>query len=178
MTLPNYITLFRILLVPFFFTALVSYEAGQEHYRWSALIIFIVACLSDALDGILARVLKKKSELGKFLDPLADKLLLVSGYLGILNRAAFPLCPPLWVTVTIVFRDMVIIGGLLLLYLVTGNISVKPNLLGKITTGFQMITLGTILVQWPMAEVLWYITAGLTVVSCLIYVIRDMKFFN
>ena len=178
MTLPNYITLFRILLVPFFFTALVSYEPGKEHDRWIACGIFLIASLTDALDGFLARVTRNKSELGRFLDPLADKLLLLSGYLGILWVEALPYRPPVWITVTIVFRDIVIIIGLILIYLVSGKIVIRPNFLGKMTTASQMITLVAILLQSPIAIPLWYSAAGFTVFSCLFYIGRDFKKLN
>ncbi len=175
MTLPNYITLFRILLVPFFFTALVSYETGQETVRWLALVLFLVAALSDALDGFLARMLKQQSQLGRILDPLADKLLILSGYLGLLYVEALPLHPPLWVTVAIVFRDMVLFVGLIIVYLIGGRLAIQPNLLGKCTTGFQIVTLVALLLQSPVAAYLWTATAVLTILSCLVYVTRELK---
>jgi len=177
LTIPNYITLFRILLVPFFFTSLVSYEPGSEYYRWVAFGLFIAACLSDALDGILARVLNKHSELGRFLDPLADKMLLLSGYLALLT-ASLKITPPLWVIVTIVFRDIILISGLLILFLMTGNIRIKSNMLGKVTTAVQMITLGVILAQWKIAVPLWHIAGGVTIISCVVYVFRELNHLN
>ena len=84
MSLPNTITFIRIILVPFFFTELVSYKPNAEHHLKIALILFMTAASTDALDGFLARTLKLKTELGTFLDPLADKLLLVSGFLALL----------------------------------------------------------------------------------------------
>jgi CDP-diacylglycerol--glycerol-3-phosphate 3-phosphatidyltransferase len=175
LTLPNYITLFRILLVPFFFTVLVSYETGQETTRWLAFALFLVAAASDALDGFLARLLKQQSQLGRILDPLADKLLILSGYLGLLCVHALPLRPPLWVTVTIVFRDMVLFVGLIIIYLIGGRLAIQPNLLGKVTTGFQIMTLVALLLQMPVASILWTVTAVLTIVSCLVYVTRELK---
>lgn len=175
MTLPNYITLFRILLVPFFFTALVSYEAGEETIRWLALTLFLVAAISDALDGFLARLLKQQSQLGRILDPLADKLLILSGYLGLLCVEALPLHPPLWVTVTIVFRDMVLFAGLIIIYLIGGRLAIQSNYLGKLTTGFQIVTLVVLLLQMPVASYLWTLTAVLTIISCLVYVTRELR---
>lgn len=175
MTFPNYITLFRILLVPFFFTSLVSYEPGAEHHRLSALSIFLLACFTDALDGFIARVFKLHSQLGRFLDPLADKLLLLSGYLGLLFVKALPYHPPLWITVTVVFRDLVILGGLIVLFLINGQVEIKPNFLGKCTTVFQMLTLMTLLLTLNISIPLAYLTAFFTIASCLSYVIRDLK---
>jgi len=174
LTLPNYITLFRILLVPFFFTALVSYDSGQESNRWIALALFAVAVSTDALDGFLARVMHKKTNLGRFLDPLADKLLLLSGFLGILFVPTLLYRPPLWVTVTIVFRDLVIVAGLVIVYLLNGKLHVRPNFLGKMTTAFQMFTFIAILLEWKMAIPLWYTTAGITILSGITYVARDL----
>lgn len=178
MTIPNYITLFRIALVPFFFTSLVSYQAGQDQYRIIALSIFILASFTDALDGIIARVTNKQTSLGEFLDPLADKLLLISGYLGLLFIKDLLYFPPLWVTVTIVFRDMTLIIGLIVVYLVSGSLTIKPNLLGKSTTLFQMLALILILLQWKAAVIIWYIAVALTIVSCVAYVSRGIKQMN
>ena len=178
MNLPNYITLFRIFLTPFFFTSLVSYQAGREHYRLAAFGILLVGSLTDALDGFLARVTKKRTRLGRFLDPLADKLLLLSGFLGLLFVTALPYRPPLWVTVTIVFRDMIIIFGLIVIFLMTKTVRIEPNLLGKSTTLFQMLTLLAILLKWPLSSFFWYVTAFLTILSCLVYIGRELRRFQ
>ena len=175
MTLPNLITLFRILLAPFFFTCLVSYEVGKEYYRWIAFTIFVVGSFSDALDGFIARVTHKQTDLGRFLDPLADKLLLLSGFVGLLFVSDFPFQPPLWVTVSIVFRDMVILGGVVVIFFVSGQIHAKPNLLGKVTTFFQMAALFTILLGLKISIPICYVTAGLTILSGIVYVVRDLR---
>lgn len=175
MNLPNYITLFRIFLTPFFFTALVSYQTGKEYYRLAAFAILLAGSLTDALDGFLARVTRKRTRLGRFLDPLADKLLLLSGFLGLLFVTDLPYRPPLWVTVTIVFRDMVIILGLIVIFLMTKTVRIEPNLLGKSTTLFQMLTLLSILLMWPLSIFFWYATALLTILSCLAYIVRELK---
>ncbi len=175
MNLPNWITLIRILLVPFFFTSLVSYQPGEEKVRLAAFIILLAACFTDALDGFLARVTKSKTALGTFLDPLADKLILLSGYLGLLFVEFLPFKPPLWVTVTIVFRDLVIVVGMLVIFITNGSVRVIPNFLGKCTTAFQMATLLSILLGFRISIVLCYITAALTIISCLSYVAREMK---
>lgn len=176
MNLPNLLTLARIVIVPIFFTQLVSYRAGDEIHRFIALILLVAACLSDALDGFLARALKQKTRLGTFLDPLADKLLLLSGFLGLLfipQSLKYPL--PLWITVTIVFRELVIAIGLLLIFLINGKVEIRPNLLGKSCTALQMITLCSIIMDLPMALPLAYLTAFLTVFSCLVYAYRELK---
>ncbi len=179
MTLPNLISLFRILITPFFFTCLIYYDSGKEYYRYLALGLFTIGCLSDALDGFLARISESHTEFGRFLDPLADKLLLLSGFLGLLFVEELAFRPPLWVTITIVFRDLVIVIGLIIVFMMSGKIRVRPNLLGKATTALQMATLFAVLLQWgAVAPWLWYSTAVLTIISGLVYVVRDLKFLQ
>lgn len=175
MSFPNYLTILRIIICPFFFTALVSYESDRENYRLAALFLFLLAALTDAVDGFLARLLKQKTRLGIILDPLADKLLLLSGYLGILGVQALQYHPPLWITVAIVFRDLVILGGLIVLLIATGRVNVQPNKIGKLATVFQMLTLVAILLQAKLSVPLWNLTAFLTILSGVMYVARDLR---
>jgi len=178
LSLPNYITFIRLLCIPFFFTTLLSYQGGEEHVRLWALGIFFFATFTDALDGILARVLKQKTSLGEFLDPLADKLLLLSGFLGILYVPDLIYRPALWITVTIVFRDIVLTGGYIVLNLLTGHVKLDPSFLGKCTTAFQMGLLLSVLLQWPIAITLGYITAALTILSGVHYVRIGIKMLH
>ena len=171
----NLITLFRILIVPFFFTSLLYYNPTKPYLRWWALGLFLTGSITDAFDGFVARIRKEITPLGQFLDPLADKLLLLSGYLGILFAKGFPMLPPRWVIVTIVFRDLIIVGGLIVLFLSVGHIEVRPNFLGKTTTAFQMVTLVSIFLLLPISPWLWTVTAGLTIISGISYVVREMK---
>lgn len=173
--MPNLITLVRILIVPFFFSTLLYYRPEKDDLRYWAFGLFLVASITDAIDGLVARLGKKTSRLGRFLDPLADKLLVLSGYLGLLFANDFPLLPPLWIIVAIVFRDVVILGGLTVFFVSGGAVQVKPNLLGKTTTALQMATLLSILLLLPISPWLWNLTAILTVVSGLTYVAREMK---
>ena len=161
--------------MPFFFTSLVSYKPGLEYHRWIALGIFASASFTDPLDGFLARLTKTRTELGIFLDPLADKLLLLSGYLGLLFVQALPHRPPLWITVSIVFRDVLIVTGLFTIFFMEGTVRVEPNMLGKTTTAFQMITLILILLKWKISFLFCYATAALTILSCLTYLIRELR---
>jgi cardiolipin synthase len=172
---PNFITLLRILIVPFFFSTLLYYQPEKDFLRLWAFTLFLAASITDAIDGLVARLSKQISRLGRFLDPLADKLLLLSGYVGILFAKGFPLLPPLWVIVAIVFRDVVILGGLTVLFISGAPIEVSPNFLGKLTTGFQMATMLSILLLAPFSPALWYGTAFLTIASGLTYVVREMR---
>ena len=173
--MPNVITVFRILIAPFFFTLLLYYTPSKDGLRLWAFGLFLTASFTDALDGLVARLRKEVTQLGRFLDPLADKLLLLSGFLGILFAKGFPLIPPLWVIVAIVFRDVVILGGLIALFVSGAPIEVRPNLLGKFTTGLQMATMASLLLLLPISALLWYSTAVLTMISGLVYVVREMK---
>ncbi|MBI4368324.1 MAG: CDP-diacylglycerol--glycerol-3-phosphate 3-phosphatidyltransferase [Candidatus Omnitrophica bacterium] len=178
MNLPNYITLFRIVLVPFFLISLIYYTPEKYYFRMTALIIFFIAIITDALDGAIARQFKCKTELGTFLDPLADKLLLLSGFLGITFSSAFILKPPNWVVIIIVFRDLFIICGLVIIFLTTNQIRIQPNLIGKLTTFFQMLTILVLLAGWRYAHLIWLPAVSLTILSTALYLARGIKLVN
>lgn len=178
MSIPNYLTLLRILLTPIFFIALVSYTPEKEGFRLIALAIFVVAALTDALDGLLARFLKQRTALGQMLDPLADKVLLVSAYIGLLFVAALPFRPPLWITITIIFRDLILLVGFFALHFASVKIEVQPNIWGKLTTVSQMLLLCFILLEWPVAIPLAFLTVTFTIVSGIIYITRGLKFIQ
>lgn len=176
MNWPNYLTLLRIVLVPVFLSLLIAYDSAQEGYRIAALCVFIAAILTDALDGFLARIRNERTELGTFLDPLADKLLLLSGYIGIMFVEKLPHHPPFWITVTIVFRDIIIVAGMIVLFMVTRTIkAVEPNLAGKATTVLQMAGLVAILIKHSASIWLWHATAVLTIFSGILYVRRGIR---
>ncbi len=174
MTIPNYITLFRILIVPFFYTALVYYKPDLDYWRIVAVVLFGTACVSDALDGFISRKWNLKSELGTFLDPLADKILLISAFIGLQFSALEPKVP-LWILILVVFRDIFIVAGLLAVYFTTHSVLIKPNILGKITTFAQMFTIFSALMKFQIVIWFWFLTAALTVASGIVYIVREMK---
>lgn len=178
MSIPNYLTLLRIVLTPVFFTILVSYSSGKENLRLIALAIFVIAAITDALDGLLARFLKQRTALGQMLDPLADKILLLSGYVGLLFLPSLPFRPPLWITVTIIFRDLILLFGFFALNFLAIKMEVLPNWWGKLTTASQMLLLMFILLEWPLAIPLAYLAAFFTIVSGLVYVSKGLKFIQ
>lgn len=178
MSIPNYLTLLRILLTPVFFITLISYTPEKEWLRLVALAIFGVAALTDALDGLLARFLKQRTALGQMLDPLADKILLLSAYIALLFVTTIPFRPPLWITITIIFRDLILLFGFLTLNFAAVKIEVLPNLWGKMTTASQMLLLCLILLEWPVAVPLAYLTVAFTIVSGVIYITRGLKFIQ
>jgi cardiolipin synthase len=178
LNIPNYLTLLRILLTPVFFITLVSYTPEKEGLRFAALGIFVIAALTDALDGLLARFLKQRTALGRMLDPLADKILLVSAYIGLLFVSYLPFRPPLWITITIIFRDLILLFGFFALNFASVKIEVQPNIWGKLTTVSQMLLLCFILLGWPVAIPLAFLTVAFTIASGVIYITRGLKFIQ
>ena len=174
MSLPTYITLFRFLLIPLIYAFIAYYTNEKDHMRLFALTLFTLASVTDALDGFIARRWNLRTTLGTFLDPLADKLLLVSAFVGI-SVSSLPLKPPLWVVIVVVFRDLFLVAGLFIIYLTTQKISLEPNVLGKTTTFSQMVTIVFILMQIPLAPIFWFLTAALTVASGIVYVLSGLR---
>ncbi|MBM3252820.1 MAG: CDP-diacylglycerol--glycerol-3-phosphate 3-phosphatidyltransferase [Candidatus Omnitrophica bacterium] len=180
MNLANKLSILRILLVPFFIASLVYYSPQQEVLRFVALSIFTVAVLTDAVDGYIARIKNIKTKLGTFLDPIADKLLLISAFicLSVIGNMPKELRLPAWVPIIVVSRDAIIIFGSLLIYIVAGSLKVMPSLLGKLTTFFQMLTIIAMLLQFKFSFILWNIAIIFTVLSGIGYIIRGSKLFN
>ena len=129
MTTANKITILRILLIPFFVVELIYYfETGNEMHWLAAILSFAVAAILDGVDGYIARHYNQKSELGAILDPLADKLLLVSGVVALsFNHGPFLGQIPLWLTGTIIGRDVLILIGMVVIQLTVGKVAVQPS---------------------------------------------------
>jgi CDP-diacylglycerol--glycerol-3-phosphate 3-phosphatidyltransferase len=168
MTTANKVTVLRILLVPFFIFLLLSYrQSGDELQRWSALGCFALAALLDGVDGYIARKYRQKSELGAVLDPLADKLLLVSALimLALEHQRLTPL--PIWLNLTVISRDVLLVVGLGLIHLTVGEARVRPRWTGKCATVFQMAVVLWCLLKWPagIQHLLAQIATVLTAVS-------------
>lgn len=170
MNLANKISIARIILIPFFIAAIVYSKL------WIALLIFLLAAISDAADGFIARALKQKTELGTILDPVADKLLLLSAYitLSVAHLKGLITIPP-YVTITIISRDAIIVLGSVIVYMVKGSLEVSPSIIGKITTFFQMMTIVSVLVQFDRSAVVWNIAVTLTIASGIDYVIKGSR---
>ncbi|MFH1066838.1 MAG: CDP-alcohol phosphatidyltransferase family protein [bacterium] len=187
MTLANYITIFRILLIPVFVAALLYYHDAAksgvicETYRWTAAWAFFIAAISDALDGFLARFFNQKSRLGMVLDPLADKLLILSAVL-VLSFIRVPglLYFPLWFVVVVVGSDFLLVLGIALLYMMNCSVKMTPHWTGKVGTFLQMALVVAILlkINWlPFNELVW-VAGGLAVVSLAIYLARSVIVFR
>ncbi|MDD5427998.1 MAG: CDP-alcohol phosphatidyltransferase family protein [Candidatus Omnitrophica bacterium] len=174
LNLANKITIVRIVLIPFFVAAIVY--ARLE----IALSIFIVAVLSDGADGFIARALKQKTALGTILDPVADKLLLLSAYICLSVSASIPqgLRLPPYVPIIVISRDVIIVLGSIMVYVVTNNLKVAPSAVGKATTFFQMMTIVSILLQFKYSFVVWNIAVLFTIISGVDYVIKGSRLFG
>jgi cardiolipin synthase (CMP-forming) len=136
LNLPNFLTLVRILSIPFFLVYL-SYHRYLE-----ALIIFIIGGITDFLDGLAARLMKQETPLGAYLDPIADKLLVITSFivLGVIGGI------PMWLAIIVVSRDVLIITGYsIMVFLTDERPEVKPSLIGKFSTLLQLFTLGVAL---------------------------------
>lgn len=146
-TLPNLLTMFRMALVPVF----VSLLFYQKFFF--GLIAFVIAGVTDGLDGFLARRFDQKSELGTILDPIADKLLLVTSFIVLSLPSISPaqtapshLPVPFWVTAAVISRDVFIIVGAAAINIVTGFRSFRPSWLGKVNTTVQIFAIVSILI--------------------------------
>jgi cardiolipin synthase (CMP-forming) len=183
MTTANKITILRILLIPFFVVELIYYvRTGNEIQRLLAILSFAVAAILDGVDGYIARHYNQVSELGKILDPLADKSLLVSGIVVLsFNHGNFLGQIPLWLTGTIIGRDLLILLGVVVIRFTVGKVAVRPHFIGKIATVLQMAVVIWILLKWDVGQgVLWlkYVTLGAAIttgVSGLLYVLDGIK---
>ena len=144
-TVPNLLTVFRMVLIPVF-VSLLFYQRFLL-----ALAIFIVAGVTDGLDGLLARRFDQRSSLGTILDPIADKLMMVTSFVVLSMRSVFPqpvpshLPIPFWVTIAVISRDVFILVGAAAINIVTGFRGFRPSILGKINTTVQIVAIGAIM---------------------------------
>lgn len=180
MNLANRITIIRILLIPLFIAAITYYSPERQSLRSIALIIFSLAVFTDAIDGYIARIKSQKTRLGTFLDPLADKLLLVSAFvsLALLNNIPAHLRLPPWVPIIVISRDIIIVLGTIIVYLISGNIEIVPTKLGKVTTFLQMITIISVLLYFKFSFIIWTAAAFFSVASGLDYIMRGSRLLN
>jgi cardiolipin synthase len=173
-TTANKITILRILLIPFFVVEVLYYvQAGNEVHKVLAIFCFAVAAICDGVDGYIARRYNQRSELGAILDPLADKLLLVSAIVVLsFDHQPYFKIVPLWLTGTIIGRDVLLVIGLVVIQVTIGKVSVRPRMVGKIATVLQMIVVLWILMdlneRWLFALIAG--AAAFTAISGVLYV--------
>jgi cardiolipin synthase len=156
LSIPNLITLGRILLVPFVIWAIASGELRI------AFVLFMVAAISDLIDGFLAKRFGMQTDLGAYLDPLADKVLIMSIYLTLGITGIIPR----WIVILVVSRDIMIIGAVILSWLVDKPLTVKPLTISKINTAFQILYASIVLAANGFGiDAGWLITVTLALVT-------------
>ena len=174
LNLANRITMGRIILIPFFIAAIIYSR------RDLALILFFLAIASDALDGYIARTQNQKTRLGTFLDPLADKMLLVSAFicLSIFKNVPQELRFPPYVPIIIISRDALIVLGSIIIYVLAGDINIRPSWSGKVTTFFQMLTIVSVLAQFKYSYIIWNAAVVMTIISGIGYLLVGSRLLN
>ncbi len=172
MNIANKISTFRILSVPFFIASLLYYAPQRDYLRFVALGIFILAALSDAIDGYVARKSGEQSKAGLILDPLGDKLLLMSAFICLYANTNLNPRFPLWVILIVISRDVIIILGAIVVYIVKQTINIIPTRWGKLSTIFQMLAVISVLLQLKFSPLFWWLAAIFTVVSGAFYINR------
>lgn len=172
LNLPNTLTITRILLIPVFITTII-----YERYEL-AFYLFVFTSLTDALDGLLARLRDQRTPLGSFLDPLADKFTLVTSFVLFSYYGWIPK----WLTITVISRDVIIVTGWMLLFFISRVYKTEPSLPGKMAIAAQFVLLCYVLLRLNYAvvpdigSVLVWVTAVLTVASGLHYIYKGLKF--
>jgi len=160
MNVPNAITILRILSIPAFTICLLY------NHHLSALIIFVGAGISDALDGLIAKAWNQRTTLGAHLDPIADKLLLATAFVAL----ALMRIIPYWLTVLVIARDIIILLGFVILILTSHTVDVKPTLTSKVNTVFQIMTVtGALLTPYhpSMSTLLYYLIWSTAILTCM-----------
>lgn len=179
LNLANVLTITRLLIVPFF--VICSYYG---EFSW-ALALFLLAALTDGLDGFVARAFNQKTQLGTILDPMADKLLLVTAFVVLSSHGLTKTAPiPFWVTVAAISRDIFIVLGALAINVSTGFSGFRPSLLGKINTFVQLTTIVAYLaanafaLDGRLVAVMYYATFGFAILSGIHYIFHANRLMN
>ena len=185
MTTANKITVIRILMIPVFVTLAIYYGESiqegnpQDWMRFMAITVFLLAALSDGLDGYVARRYNQRSSLGVILDPIADKGLLLSGIITLSISNWSQVDPhygkfPAWFPVLVITRDTVILLGSAVLHVLNGTVRVRPSWTGKVATVLQMAAIAWVMLQMQIPRLIYVVFAAgiFTLVSGVIYV-RD-----
>ncbi|MFH1309626.1 MAG: CDP-alcohol phosphatidyltransferase family protein [Candidatus Omnitrophota bacterium] len=162
----NRLTICRIILVPVFIAAVLYHKLSI------ALLLFMIATITDALDGYIARTRNEKTKFGAIMDPIADKMLLASAFISFSIVKGLPeyLNMPIYVPIVVIFRDVIILLGVMIIYLLAGKIDIRPTVLGKITTFFQMLTIILVLLRCVYSPWIWNVMVLLTIVSGIDYI--------
>lgn len=177
MSLANKISLFRILLAPCLVASLLYYHPTRDWLRYLTLALFLIGIVSDALDGFIARSKNQQSQLGTVLDPVADKVLILSTLISLSIIRGLPewMRIPAWFNLIVLSRDVLLVAGIALIFLLTGQLVVRPGLLGKATIVAQMGVIVVVLLQWPCKVEVLTVAAVLSVLSGIGYVRTGMQ---
>lgn len=169
MNLPNKLTIFRVILIPFFVVLLLFDITAYD--KWIALAIFIVASLTDFLDGQIARKYNLVTNFGKFMDPLADKLLVCSAMICLVELARIPA----WVVIVIIAREFIISGFRLVAS--DNGVVIAASYWGKFKTTFQILMICLMIADLPqlalVTQIVMWVALALTVVSLVDYLIKN-----
>jgi len=174
-TLANRITILRLLLIPVFILLIMTYTQDQPWVRHAALAVYVVAGLSDALDGFVARAYNQKTKLGAVLDPLADKLMINLAFVFLAVNKQFATQVPQWFPMIILSRDIIIVIGSYLINEFYGPLRVRPRISGKLTTVFQMGSVAAVLLEVGFAYHLLIATLVISLISLADYVYSGCK---
>jgi cardiolipin synthase len=175
LTYANQLTILRMIFIPCFVLLLI-----YDHPKL-AILVFVLAGITDGLDGLIARKLQQKTVLGSFLDPMADKLLVTAAFITL----TVPTVPvayhiPVWLTVTAISRDLLIALAALIIHLQTGHTRFSPSFLGKCTTAGQLCTIAFVMAAnltsavMPLLDLLIIATLLITVASGMHYFYRSV----
>jgi CDP-diacylglycerol--glycerol-3-phosphate 3-phosphatidyltransferase len=175
MNWPNRLTLLRLFIVPFLIITLIYHKDEGSLFNSLPVVLFLLAVITDAVDGYIARHYNQKTDIGTFLDPFADKTLILSTLLCLYFSPTYSLKIPAWALILIGSRDFIIVTWLVTAYVTHTELHIAPNFLGKTTTVFQMAMIFSLLLQVPYAAYLWNATAFLTVCSAISYSWRETR---
>ena len=180
LTFANKVTVGRILLVPFFIATVLYLSPQRPFLRWVALGLFLTAVVSDIIDGYIARTRGQKTKAGAILDPLADKILLISAFICLyIKRGCFAdIHFPLWFVLAIISRDIMLLLGSMVIQLTTGKLEIEANRSGKFTAFLQIICVLGVLMQLKFTFVFWYVALVATFISGVIYIKEGIKALN
>ncbi len=174
MTIADKLSILRIILIPAFLLFLF-YSHDRSFLRYWAIGVFALAVLTDFFDGLAARIKNENSQFGMVLDPVADKLLMISAFLA-LYFLKFDI--PLWVVLIAVSRDLLILIGMSVLSFLKVDILIAPTIWGKVTTGLQMATVLAVLLDLSLKHYIWSAAALATIISGVGYVKRAIQAVN
>jgi CDP-diacylglycerol--glycerol-3-phosphate 3-phosphatidyltransferase len=166
--------------VPFFITALIYYTPQKDYLRIIALSIFILAIISDVIDGYIARVKKQKTQAGAILDPLADKILLITAFIFMfrVSNLYFDIKLPLWIVLIVIFRDVILVLGGAILIISNQENKICPTYFGKASTFFQSMTILSVLLKFNYSYYVWHIAVMFTLISGIDYLRKGIVMFN